>query len=70
VYDLRCEEAKMKKKKNEEQEFRNKTKITRKEAITKLGLTTLSAATMLLLLNEPAKGQDNPDSPANPPDWP
>lgn len=46
------------------------TKISRKEAITKLGLTTLSAATMILLLNEPVKGQDNPDSPDNPPDWP
>jgi hypothetical protein len=68
VYNLRCEEAKMKKKKKtEEQEFQNKTKITRKEAITRLGLTTLSAATMMLLLNEPAKGQDNPDSPDIPP---
>jgi len=56
-----------KKKKNEEQEYPNKTKITRKEAITRLGLTTLSAATMMLLLNEPAKGQDSDGSPDNPP---
>lgn len=44
--------------------------ISREAAIKKLGLLTVSAATMMLLLNEPAKGQDNPDSPDNPPDWP
>ncbi len=47
-------------------------KISRKKAITKIGLTALSAATMMLLLNDPAKGQDNLDSPNNPsqpPQW-
>ena len=44
--------------------------IARKEAIKKIGFLAFSAATMILLLNEPAKGQDNPDSPDNPPDWP
>lgn len=43
--------------------------ISRKEAIKKLGLVALSASTMILLLNEPAKGQQSPESPDNPPDW-
>lgn len=45
-------------------------KITREEAIKRLGLSAFSAATMMFLLNEPAKGEDSPDSPDNPPDWP
>jgi len=57
-------------KRNENPKDKVKTTISRKEAITRLGLTALSATTMMLLLNEPAKGQDNPDSPDNPPDWP
>jgi hypothetical protein len=44
--------------------------ISRKKAIKQIGFGALSAATMMLLLNEPAKGQDNPGSPDNPPDWP
>jgi hypothetical protein len=47
----------------------HKAKICRKTAIKKIGLTALSAGTMFLLLNEPSKAQDNPDSPANPPVW-
>ena len=42
--------------------------ITRKEAIKKAGYAAFSAATMMLLLNEPAKGQqfhsDTGDAPA------
>lgn len=60
----------MKKKKIEEPKNNRIAQISRKEAISRLGLTALSATTMILLLNEPAKGQDNPDSPDNPPDWP
>jgi hypothetical protein len=49
---------------------KNQVKISRKKAISRLGLTALSAATMMLLLNDPAKGQDSPASPDNPPVWP
>ena len=42
--------------------------LSRKDALKKLGLTAFSAATMMILLNNPAKGQDG-DSPALPPDW-
>ena len=43
-------------------------KISRKEAIRKFGYAAFSAATMMLLLNDPAKAQqiysDTQDSPA------
>ena len=44
-------------------------KISRKEAIKKAGYAAFSAATMMLLLNDPAKGQeqfksDTEDAPA------
>ena len=43
-------------------------KISRKEAIKKVGYAAFSAATMLVLLNDPAKAQsqtsDTSDSPA------
>ena len=42
--------------------------LSRKDALKRLGLTAFSAATMMILLNNPAKGQDG-DSPALPPDW-
>jgi len=42
-------------------------KITRKEAIKKTGYVALSAATMMLLLSSPAKG--NTTSPAPVPEW-
>ena len=41
--------------------------ISRKEAMKKLGLTAFSAATMMILLNNPASAQDSP--PDDPP-WP
>ena len=43
-------------------------KISRKKAIKKVGYAAFSAATMMLLLNDPAKAQSN-DSPALPPPW-
>lgn len=42
-------------------------KISRKEAIKKVGFAAFSAGTMMLLLNNPAKAQDG--SPAPPPTW-
>ena len=51
--------------------LRNK-KITRKEAIKKAGYAAFSAATMMLLLNDPVKGQqisgDSDSSPEGPMD--
>jgi hypothetical protein len=44
-------------------------KISRKKAIKKLGLTALSATTMMLLLNDPAKA-DSGTSPAAAPAFP
>ncbi len=62
--------AKMKKNKTERQKFSDKTKLTRKEAIKKLCFRGLSVSTMLILLNDPAKGEDDPTSPGVPPEWP
>ena len=45
-------------------------KISRKEAIGKIGLTALSASTMMYLLNKPEKVQAQGDSPDTPPPWP
>ncbi len=42
-------------------------KISRKEAIKKTALITVSAATMMILLSNPAKAQVS--SPAAPPMW-
>ena len=42
-------------------------KISRKEAIKKVGFAAFSAGTMMLLLNNPAKA--NGSSPAPPPPW-
>ena len=54
---------------SKENSFR-KNKITRKEAIKKAGYTAFSAATMMLLLNDPVKGQqisgDSERSPEGP----
>ncbi len=60
----------MKNIKAEGKKVQNKKKITRKSAITKIGLTGLAASSMMFLLNEPTMGQDNPNSPNIPPDWP
>lgn len=40
--------------------------LSRKDAMKKMGLSAFSAATMMLLLNNPAKGQG--ESPPIPPD--
>jgi hypothetical protein len=45
-------------------------KISRRDALKKAGFKALSAATMMVLLNDTAKGQDDPNSPDVPPDWP
>ena len=45
-------------------------KMTRKEAIKKAGYAAFSAATMLFLLNDPARGQGDTQSRAEaPPDF-
>ena len=46
------------------------TVLSRRAAMTRLGLSAFSAATMMVLLNKPAKGQEWWDSPDLPPDWP
>jgi hypothetical protein len=43
-------------------------KITRKEAIKKAGYAAFSTATMMLLLNDPARAQATSE-PLPPPDW-
>ncbi len=48
---------------------KKETPLSRREAMTRLGLSAFSAATMMMLLNRPAKGQDWEDSPDLPPDW-
>ena len=45
------------------------TPLSRREAMTRLGLSAFSATTMMMLLNKPVKGQDWLDSPDLPPDW-
>ncbi|MBN1597148.1 MAG: hypothetical protein JW894_02545 [Bacteroidales bacterium] len=47
-----------------------KGKMSRKEAIGKMSLTALSAATMMHLLNKPEKALAQGDSPDTPPEWP
>jgi len=44
-------------------------KISRRKALKKAGYKALSASTMLILLNDPARA-DDPNSPDIPPDWP
>lgn len=44
-------------------------KITRKEAMKKMGYTAFSAATMMILLNKPDKAMAQPGSEELPPDW-
>ena len=46
------------------------TPLSRREAMTRMGLSAFSAATMMMLLGKPAKAQDWVDSPDLPPDWP
>jgi hypothetical protein len=55
-------------KKNKSQENKtNEKAITRKQAIQKAGLITLSTASMLLLLKSPAKATHSPV--VSPPSW-
>ena len=58
----------MRKRNQESVKPGNGDKISRKEAIKKAGYAAFSAATMMLLLNDPAKGQqihsDTEDAPA------
>jgi|GEM_PF-1388103 len=62
----------MKERKQLKKDSLNKNKITRKEAIKKAGYAAFSAATMMLLLNDPVKGQqisgDSDSSPEGPMD--
>lgn len=44
-------------------------KISRKDAMKKMGYTAFSAATMMILLNKPDKAQAQPGSDELPPDW-
>lgn len=57
-----------KKKQKITEESRMGNDISRKDAMKKLGLTAFSAATMMILLNNPAKGQG--ESPPPDPEWP
>ena len=43
-------------------------KMSRKDAVKKIGFTAFTGATMMFLLNNPAKA-DGEDSPALPPPW-
>jgi len=55
-------------KKNKSQENKtNEQAITRKQAIQKAGLISLSTASMLLLMKSPAKAAAS--SPTPPPNW-
>ena len=56
-------------KKQEKKDPEKISGLSRREAMTRLGLSAFSAATMMMLLNKPAKGQDWEDSPELPPDW-
>jgi hypothetical protein len=53
--------------KNSQETFNDQKLINRKEALKKTGFIALSAATMILLLNKPAKAIAI--SPATPPVW-
>lgn len=44
-------------------------KVNRRDAMKRIGFSAFSAATMLLLLNQPGKAQDSSLSPDNPDTW-
>ena len=46
-----------------------KPEMSRQEALKRMGLIALSGTTMMLLLNQPAKGMDSQNSPDLPPEW-
>lgn len=54
-------------KPSKKKEKKNKS-LSRREAMSRMGLSAFSAATMMMLLNTPSKAQDF-DSPELPPDW-
>jgi hypothetical protein len=60
--------VKDKKKQKIQEEIIKGNPMSRKDAMKRLGLTAFSAATMMLLINNPAKADDN--SPELPPGWP
>ncbi len=55
----------MKKRKEDK---KSSKKMSRKDAVKKIGFTAFTGATMMFLLNNPAKA-DGEDSPALPPPW-
>jgi hypothetical protein len=61
--DIKMEEIK-------DSKGQEKPPISREDAIKKIGFTALSAATMMLLLNDPAKGQQTSGDPGDPGTWP
>lgn len=52
-------------------EIKKENNISRRQAMTRMGLATFSAATMLLLLNKPekAQAQDTSSLPGDPDPW-
>jgi hypothetical protein len=58
-------------KKHIKPEVKKDAGLTRRDAMTRMGLTAFSAATMLLLLNQPGKlqAQDSSGSPGDPDPW-
>jgi hypothetical protein len=59
--------------KKQEGDLKGDKNISRKEAIKKVGYAAFSAATMMLLLNDPAKANqktsDSYEGPAKPGNW-
>jgi hypothetical protein len=51
---------------NKNTDKKESSSITRKEAIKKAGYAAFSAATMMLLLNDPARAQSGSDDEGNP----
>lgn len=57
------------KKKQEALDLKKQDQISRRQAVSKMGLATFSVATMLLLLNQPGKAQDDTINPDDPDTW-
>ena len=58
-------------KKHVSKDGSGKKKMSRKEALKRTGFYAFSAATMMLLLNQPSKAQtdDSSEFPADPDEW-
>ncbi|MEX0596179.1 MAG: hypothetical protein WD512_06725 [Candidatus Paceibacterota bacterium] len=58
--------------KQKDAEFKKDDKLSRRDALTKIGLSAFSVGTMLLLLNQPGKAQtqDSSLNPDDPDTWP